>query len=241
MKTITKHLPWAGLSSNRIQDATACNWAFGHLVGNLPRRLTVDGRIHAETYISAVGAIAGYAAQRTLFAASPPVPGVNINRYQMKSGEQYWFGDALNNMLALATEATANRCVWSQAMGGAIAAGIKAHDVPDLGVMFSHVAKTIGGADEGTSSVEPNHQPHLRARELLKFVWPVAVACFSGKGANVEYGAVPVEWWSAIAAQAANKPVRDVKDTLPPHVAVTLLMEAAIYCSKLDQAIIEAA
>ena len=70
----------------------------------------------------------------------------------------------------------------------------------------------------------------------------MALACFASKGASVEYGAVPVEWWSAIAAQASNQLIRDMKkDKLPPHVAVTLLIDAAIYCSKLDQAIIEAA
>ncbi|MFT0172062.1 hypothetical protein ACLKMY_24140 [Paraburkholderia mimosarum] len=61
--------------------------------------MTIGGRIHAETYISAVGAIAGYAAQRTLFADSPPIVGRNINRATVRSGEQYWFGDALNDML----------------------------------------------------------------------------------------------------------------------------------------------
>jgi hypothetical protein len=83
MKTAADDLPW-----KNAQDAVGCNFALGHLVGNFPRRLTIDGRIHAETYISAVGAIAGYAAQRTLFAESPPVMGVNINRVGVASGEQ---------------------------------------------------------------------------------------------------------------------------------------------------------
>ena len=152
----------------------------GHLVANLPGRLTVDGRIHAETYISAVGAIAGYAAQRTLFAASPPVMGVNIHRAGAASGEQYWFGDSLNYMLVPKTEAEANRCVWSLAVGGAAGAGIGAHQMPRLDAMFEHVASTIGQAHEGRSSVVAKHQAHLPARDLLKAVWPVAVMCFSG-------------------------------------------------------------
>src|SRR5216683_2842913 len=94
MSTTAVEWPW-----QKTLDAVACNFALGHLVQNLPRRLTVDGRIHAETYISAVGAIAGYAAQRTLFAKSPPVMGVNINRVGAASSEQYWFGDTLNDML----------------------------------------------------------------------------------------------------------------------------------------------
>jgi hypothetical protein len=236
MTVAANEFPWKG-----AQDATACNFAFGHLVQNLPRRVTIDGRIHAETYISAVGAIAGYAAQRTLFAESPPVMGVNIHRVGVASGAQYWFGDALNYMLVPKTEADANRCVWGSAAGGAVGAGLQPPQLPKLDAMFQHVAATIGGANEGRSSVPAQHQAQLPARDLLKAVWPLAVMCFSGKfpGASREFGAAPVTWWSAIAAQASSRPIRDVKNVLPPEIALTLLMESAIYCSKLDRSAIE--
>lgn len=236
MKTAAVELPWQS-----TQDAMECNFALGHLVGNLPRRLTINGRIHAETYVSAVGAIAGYAAQRTLFAESPPVMGVNIYRVSVTSGEQYWSGDALNYMLVPKTEADVGRCVWSCAAGGAVGAGLQPLQMPKLDAMFKHVAATIGGANEGKSSVPVRHQAHLAARDLLKVVWPVAVMCFSGKfpDVNREFGVVPVAWWSAIAARASSRPILDVKNVLPPDIALTLLMESAIYCSKLNQSSIE--
>ncbi len=236
MRTASNELPWKA-----TPDAVACNLALGHLVENLPRRLTIDGRIHAETYISAVGAIAGYAAQRTLFAASPPIMGVNINRVRTKSGEQYWSGNGLNFMLVPKTEAEANRCVWSLALGGAVSAGIQAQQVPPLGAMFKFVASTIGGTDEGKSSVPANHQAQMPARDLLRIVWPVANRCFSGKfpGSSHDFPAAPVAWWSAVAAQASSRPIQDVKNVLPPEIALTLLMESAIYCSKLDASKVE--
>ena len=235
--TAANELPWKGTT-----DAVACNFALGHLVGNLPQRVSVNGRVHAETYISAVGAIAGYAAQRTLFARQRPVMGMNINRVGTKSGEQYWFGDALNDMLVPKTNADGNRCVWSLALGGAVGAGLQSQQFPKLGEMFKHVASTIGGANEGKSSVPARHQAQLPARDLLKSVWPVAAMCFSGKipGAGREYGIAPVAWWAAIAAQASSRPINDVKNVLPPDIALTLLMESAIYCSKLDQSKVEA-
>jgi hypothetical protein len=238
MTTAANELPW-----KNSPDAVACNFALGHLVGNLRSRLTVDGRIHAETYISAVGAIAGYAAQRTLFAKAPPVIGVNITRAVTESGDKYWFGDALNVMLVPSSDAEGNRCVWSLALGGALSAGIQASQRPKLEEMFKHVASTIGGANEGRSSVPAKHQAQLPARELLKSVWPVATMCFSGKlpGAGREFGVAPIAWWSSIAAQASNRPVLDVKGVLAPDIALRLLMETAIYCSKLDQSKIEEA
>jgi len=238
MRTDAVGLPW-----QKTPNAVACNFALGHLIQNVQRSLTVDGRIHAGTYISAVGAIAGYAAQRTLFAESPPVVGVNINRAGVASGEQYWFGDTLNYMLVPKSEAEVNRCVWSMAAGGAVSAGLQVQQMPKFEWMFEYVASTIGGPNEGKSSVAARHQAHLPARDLLKAVWPVAVMCFSGKfpGANRDYPAAPVIWWSAIAAQASNRPIRDVRNVLPPHIALTLLMESAIYCSKLDQLRVEGA
>jgi hypothetical protein len=228
----TNPFPWAD-----DPDEVACNFALGHLAQNLARRLTVDGRVHAETYISAVGAIAGYAAQRTLFAGSP---NVNLIRSRTTSGEQYWFGDALNNMLVPQTQAAANRCVWSFAAGGAVSAGFPPQQLPDLlAAVFKHVASTIGGPNEGRSSVSPDHQAHLPARDLLKMVWPMAVSCFSGKAGGNEYGVAPVAWWSTIAAQASSRPILDVKSALSPDIALTLLMETAIYCSKLDQSKVE--
>ena len=144
----------------------ACNFALGHLYPNLRTRLTVDGRIYAETYISAVGAIAGYAAQRTLFAAHPSVI-CGLHEVRLVSVERLWFGDPLNDMLVPKTDAEANRCVWSQAVGGAVNAGITLQQLPNLDEMFVHVASTIGGANEGKPSVPTQHQAHLSARDLL--------------------------------------------------------------------------
>ncbi|MGF6309388.1 hypothetical protein ABIB82_004014 [Bradyrhizobium sp. i1.8.4] len=236
MDSIDNEMPW-----NSAPDAMACNFALGHLVGELARRLTADGRIHAESYISAVGAIAGYAAQRTLFAESPPVVGVNINRATVASGEHYWFGDSLNYMLVPRTMAEGNRCVWSLAASAAVIAGLPHQQVPKLDLMFKRITATIGGADEGKSSVPARHQAHLPMKDLLKVVWPMAMICFSGKlpGVSREFGAAPIAWWSAIAAQASSRPILNVKDVLPPDIALTLLMESAIYCSKLDQSEIE--
>ena len=167
--------------------------------------------------------------------------GVNINRVGTKSGDQYWFGDALNYMLVPKTDAEANRCVWSLASGGALSAGIQREQMPKLDAMFKYVASTIGGANEGKSSVSPAHQAHLPASDLLKAVWPIAITLFSGNfpGASGKFGVVPAAWWSAIAAQASNRPVTDVKSVLPPDIALTLIMESAIYCSKLDQSKVE--
>ena len=219
MRTTVNQWPWTG-----TRDAVACNYALGHLGHNLRQRLTIEGRIHAETYISAVGAIAGYAAQRTLFAETPPVVGVNINRVAVASGEQYWFGDTLNYMLVPKTHGPRGIDVsghWHSVARRMLASNL--NRLPKLEAIFQYIASTIGGPNEGKSSVSTDHQPHLPARELLKALWPTAATCFSGKFPNAdrEYGAAPIAWWSAIAAQASGGPIRDIKYVLPPGIALT--------------------
>lgn len=224
-----------------VASAAACNWALGHLASNLPIMLAKDGHTHAETYVAAAGAIAGFAAQRTLFENSTPAASQSISAVKTRDGSTYWFGDELNFMLIARTQADAGTRVWSVASGGAHAAGLPVDQIPDVGRMFAHVASSIGGEHEGLPSVAPKHRPLLPGRELLKQVWPIALTCFSGSlpGAKREYGSAPLKWWSAIAARASARPIIDVKGVLPPALALTILMETAIYASKLDRAVIE--
>ena len=222
----------------------ACNLAAGNLANNLPRRLTREGRIHAETYVAAAGAIAGFAAQCSLLATADAATCANLHIVTSKSGNKYLFGDPLNNALLLArNESDARGRVWPKALGGAVAAGFGEERARALNVgpMFAHVASTIGGENEGLPSVAAEHHPHLPAGELLKFVWPLASQLFAADfdETHRRFGPVPRKWWGAIAGFGAGRPIVDVKDVLAPEIALTILMETAIYASKLDRTLIE--
>ncbi len=224
-------VPWKGDPAE-----AACNFALGHLIQNLPQRLTIDGGLHAETYVAAAGAIAGFAAQSTLFDRLRSSPDAKIQIAETADGHKYYFADELNLMLVPPTEAEAASCVWPLAAGAAVEAGLAESDVPDLNAMFAHVAKSLGSEAGGWPSVAAGNRPHMRGRELLKIVWPVATTCFSGRfpGSEHDYGAAPRIWWSAIAARAAARVLADTRDVLPPATALTILMETAIYCSKVE-------
>jgi hypothetical protein len=98
--------PWKG----RLDD-TACNFAFGDLVNNLPRRLTVNGRVHAETFITASGAIVGFAAQQALFSqlneAKDEATLSQIKVVTTKASRKYYFGEPLNRTLFPESDAEA--------------------------------------------------------------------------------------------------------------------------------------
>ncbi len=132
--------PWDGQP-----DYAACNFAGGHLIRNLERRLTIDGRVHAETIVAAIGTIAGFSALRALMAdlaatRDPAIAG-QLNILQSESGAKYYFGEPINRMLFPVSADEANRKLWSLAAGGAVLAGLDRSQLPELGPMFTHVTQ----------------------------------------------------------------------------------------------------
>jgi hypothetical protein len=226
--------PWEGQP-----DSAACNFAAGHLFHHLPARLTMNGGVHAESCLTAIGAVAGFAAQRALFAHLKDT-GDEALLKQMRTvktnaGAAYYFGEPLNRMLVSSCETEGNQRLWPLAAGGAVEAGLPSSQLPKLGDMFAHVAKTIGGVGAGLPSVSRDHHPQQPAGEILKMVWPLALACFTGRlpATPQNIGAASLRHWPAIAARVASALIAGMPPTFDRRVALILVMEAAIFASKL--------
>lgn len=223
-------------------EETACNLAFGQLHQALMRWLTVDGRIHAETMMAAIGALAGFAAQRTLLAhmATDTAIRREMRLVTTASGTNYIFGEPLNQMFLTNDAAEGQRRLWPLAAGGALAAGLRVEELPELTGMFAHVSQSIGSDREGLPSTDK--QPHMTPRDILQRTWPFAKSCLSGAlpGMPAELGAPPIASWPAITAQIAARMIRDAATVLDPKTALTILMESAIFASKLDPASVDA-
>src|SRR5450631_404339 len=97
-------LPWADDATNFI----GCNYGYGNLAIHLPKALEIDGRLHAETYVAACGAVAGFAAQRALLVQRPEfriddlredslVDGLFL--FRGPRGDRFIFGDPLKSMI----------------------------------------------------------------------------------------------------------------------------------------------
>jgi hypothetical protein len=213
----------------------ACNLAGGNIANNLAARLTVDGRVHAETYVAAAGALAGFAAQQSLMHQLGPETTAQLQIVSTANGRRFIFGEPIAQMLLAQNDDSNNGRVWPVVCGAAVAAGLPIPQLPDLGSMFRHVAASIGGPGEGLPSVDPKHHPHMAGLDLLRVVWPFALQFFNADFDDLHrrHGAVPVTSWGAIAAYICGRPIGDVKDALQPDIAATILMETAIYCSKL--------
>jgi hypothetical protein len=233
-------LPWRD-----APDGVAANFALADLVNNLPGRLTIDGRTHAETLLAAIGAIAGYAAQRAVLSAVAPehiTPENGYHMVQTTRGDLFLFGVPVDQALLPRSNADAGK-LWPLAAGGAITAGLDPNSLPPVPPMFEHVAGLLGAPREGQPSVG-NTELLLPTKELLKSVWPLALMCFdgqiSGKALNPPV-VVSQRWRPVIAAIAASRLIRETAHVLPPAAGLIIVMESAIYASKLMPAVVEAA
>jgi hypothetical protein len=230
--------PWA-----LATDGVGANVALADLANNLPQRLTVDGRLHSETLLAASGVIAGFAAQRALLSQMRPedvTPENGFHRVTTTSGDQFLYGEPLDYAL-LPRSPTDMDKLWAHATGGAVIAGLDAAAVPPVAPMFAHVAKTLGGPEEGACSL-PNCRFMAPTREVLRAVWPFALMCFngeiSGQAANQPV-VVSQRWRPIIAAIVAGRMIRQAARVVPPLMALTIVMESAIYGVKLAPPMVE--
>jgi hypothetical protein len=233
--------PWKG-----APDAAAANVALTDLINNLPRHMTVEGRVHPESMLAASGAIAGYAAQRALMwemsAEDIVSPSSGIQIVRTTRGGFFFYGEPLDRALIPLSPDDPHK-LWALAASGAVDAGLDANDLPDVAAMFEHVAKTLGSEREGLPSL-PDVELEAPTWQLLKSVWPFALMCFnsqiSGQALNPPI-VVNQRWRPAIAAIAANRMIRHAALAVRPRKALTIVMESAIYASKLAPAVVEAA
>ncbi|HMN71836.1 MAG TPA: hypothetical protein PKA55_08195 [Rhodoblastus sp.] len=233
-KPYEPQFPWEG-------DArfAACNFAFGDLLRNLPARTAFDGRIDAPTLLAAAGAIAGFAAQRALFARTDAWP-AGMHIATTRAGHTFYFGDPLNDMLVPASPRDAPLRLWPLSAGAAMAADATP---PGLDAMFAHVTTIIG--HDGDFFPSPSGaRPKLPCTGLLKRVWPLARDCFDGRLSGKilrDEGVVPQRWRPVVAAHVAHRGLRRSQAEIDAATGVAILVESAIYASKINPKLIETA
>ena len=231
--------PWNG-----APDGVAANLALADLINNLPRQLTVDGQVHAETLLAASGAIAGFAAQRALLSGMADqdiTPANGFHTVRTTNGGLFLYGEPLDLTLVPQSAVDVHK-LWPLAGSGAIEAGLGLNDLPPLEPMFEHVAKTLGSEREGMTSL-PDCTFQAPTWQLLRAVWPLAQMCFNSQisGQTLDPPVIVSQRWRpVIAALAAGKTIQNSALAVPPKKALTIVMETAIYACKLAPAVVEA-
>jgi hypothetical protein len=153
-----------------------------------------------------------------------------------KDGQTYYFGDLINSFL-VASPGPVSRpfFVWGYLAGIAVNAGVPSAELPDINEMFQHAASSVGGPAFGIPRMPENLKPMLTPRQAVERLWPTVRAGFARTdwpGANGR--AVDVEHWPIVCAIVAQQLMGQVKGVLDMKVALRLVMESAIFMSKID-------
>lgn len=188
-----------------------------------------QGRVHVETMLSALGAMAGFGCQiavREAVKAGQISSEGALVEVTTKDGGTYYFGDQLNQPLL---EAPIN--VWKLIAGGAQHAGAtELHDVIEI---VKHVSATVGGPEFGVLRVDAKHQPHEAPIEALKKHWQPCWTLIRSLGADP----IMTGWYFAGAAQTV---IIDAKEVIDPVLSYRIVMEAAVAMAKVDPRVIGA-
>ena len=230
------------------EDDIAANRAIGSLRNFLLGAFKTERGIQAETLLVAAGALTGYAAIHAVFEAylkrgraqvgdaQAASTGKAIVEVKGQDGQSYYFGDLINSFLAASTGPVARPFfVWGYLAGVAINSGVPAAELPDLNEMFQRAASTVGTPEFGIPRMPANLKPMLTPRQAVDRLWSAVrtgLARVDGPGAGGR--SIDVEHWPIICAIVAQQLIGQTKGVLDVKVALRLVMEAAIFMSRID-------
>jgi hypothetical protein len=185
------------------------------------KEINTERGVHAESLLTALGALAGYACQASVRAAAvasglPETAGLITVE---ANGQKFFFGDVLNKPLAESAHS-----VWAFAAGAAQEAGCAS--LLDFKEIFAHVAKSVGGDDFGKPRVT-GHAAQDTPLNFVRALWPALLPLVK------KYCPDP-ERWPALYAVAVYDAIMAARGTLDPCLALRIVMESAIPMSKID-------
>jgi hypothetical protein len=227
-------------------DSTAtADLAIKNLREGLMTALKNQRGIHTETLLTAVGALAGFAAQNAalnrLSSRDPAAPNLELAIAQIKSGEKMIFGDAVN--VFLYPEARSTLPLVAIIAGAAVQAGVATAEFPDFHEMAAYVATVVGTPEFGKLRARPGSPPQLQPLELLHKLWPMTREVLQrpphkGFLRRVEKPLQEAHW-PIIISVVGSQLIGMTKGTLSPRIGAALLMESAVITSKIDPETIE--
>ncbi len=193
----------------------------------LMRELKDERGIHCETILTAIGALAGYAAQQALWEGMVKPGKLAIREaftvVETSSGATYFFGDALDALIV--SMEPKHLSIWKIVAGGALAGG--GDHLPEMGNLLRHCAATVGTPGFGLPRLPDDHLPSIMPRAALDRFWP---------GARLFLTLAEPLHWPIHMAHAAQKLMQMMKGSIAPDLAVRIIMEAAVPMSRVDPA-----
>ena len=182
---------------------------------------TQEGRIRMESMLCALGALAGYACQRSLLVDvydQKDLRSESIKLIRTSDGASFFDGEPLNYFLFRSSNS-----IWELAL-----ANVKLEeDLPDPDDIVAYTSQMMGTPEFGIPRLPKNHTvPHLPV-EYVKMMWPTVFSVMRLICQN------PCEWAAAFGF-AIQKIVDEYKEQLVLGTALTIVMESAVPMSRIS-------
>jgi hypothetical protein len=186
------------------------------------------GRIHAETILTEIGALAGFSAQmsirKSMIEPQQLDPNEILAEVVTRNGEKYYFSDSLNWIL-FENLAQPPYSIWAYVRDAVPPASHAL--LPDMADIVSHAARSIGTSRFGVPRLPAEHMPHRMPRAALAEHWRLVLQELASSRRG------PADWPYDLAA-AAQWQMLTSRDRLALPLAAKIVMEAAIPMSKVD-------
>jgi hypothetical protein len=194
----------------------------------MAKQIRQAGGIHAETILTEIGALAGFAAQMSIRKGIIEPQQLDSSEVLVevvtRNGEKYYFSDLLN-WIVFENLTQAPYSIWAYV--SEVVPQAERALLPDMSDIVSHAARTIGSGRFGVPRLPLEHMPQTAPRIALGEDWRLAVREFDGSGRD------PAEWPYDLAF-AAQWQMLTSRDRLALPLAAKIVMEAAIPMSKVD-------
>src|SRR5262245_32602277 len=192
----------------------------------MAREIKRGGRIHVETVLTEIGALAGFSAQmsirKSMIEPQQLDPNEILAEVVTRNGEKYYFSDTLNWIL-FENVTQPPYSIWAYLLD--VVPQADRALLPDIADIVGYAARTVGTRRFGVPRLPAEHMPHRSSRAALQEHWPLVRAEFSGSGRN------PADWPYDLA-YAAQWQMLTSRDRLALPIAAKIVMEAAIPMSK---------
>ena len=228
-------LPW---SSDRNKDAATTMQLLGAMLQEELRRLQPalpDGQLHAPTVMSAIGVIAGYAAQcaaaEDILSGARTRAADDLIRVGCEDGSVLYYGDEINRRLIIGPRST--HALSGFLTGAVVQAGFQRGDLPDAGEMLRHISAVACTPEYDVVRTAPAHAPLWNVSWLLRNLWPKARMVLEHRMEKPSVSRpMAVQHWPVAAAIVAQQYIMMGKDLLPPPAAMAIVLESALKASK---------
>ncbi len=179
-----------------------------------------DGSLHPQSFLCALGSLAGYACQQDVIneyvRGKGLAPESVFDVIPSKSGEKFFFSELVDNKLA-----GDDHSVWTYVSAVLVKANSAAPDVKEI---FEHSIKSCGSEDFGrVRGCETGED----IRGYVSLMWKPAEQIISECPQGTMYAAV---------AMAAQKAMNAFRSVLPLTEQARIIMESAAAAARLSLA-----